>query len=336
MSKPLRIISDPEELEQGLFGQVFYHLLQVLPYLHERELFPCWHVRTKHYGDAPDYLTIPGVLDIAYTMPSGPFHTISLAELRRRHSHVLGNDWASLNRLWSAYFRIPGRVLDAATAIPLPKRALGVHFRGTDKQTATWDSNPISQEQYLALITEFLSTRSDFEAIFAATDEFSFVEKLRGAFALPVITMGEVDFHMSATHKTTRAEKADRAMLDCVLLSRCACVVETSSALPSFAKLFNPELEIYRCAASKLFGKYYTNMPYFPVAHIPILPVQSAASREILGNTMMDDWTGKPEVAQYRANFIASPRWPRNHRLFQAAEGLGVDKILGRLVTGYR
>src|SRR6202022_4371104 len=103
-------------------------------------------------------------------------------------------------------------------------------------------------------------------------------EKLRSFINLPVINLGEVEFHMAAEHTVTRAEKTDRAMLDCVLLSRCECLIETSSALPSFAKLLNPKLEIYRCAASKLFGKLYTNMPYFPVAHVPVLPVNDAAS----------------------------------------------------------
>lgn len=276
------------------------------------------------------------MLDLAYDPPQGPYRTLSLFELRRRHAHVLGNDWVALNRIWKAYFKVPRRVLDQADAIFPSGSVLGIHYRGTDKQTTSWDSNPISQQQYLALIRDFLALRRDFDVIFAATDEYSFVEQLRRSTSLQVISLGEVEFHMADKHTTTRAEKADRAMLDCVLLSRCQCVLETSSALPSFAKLLNPALEIYRCAASKLFGKLYTKTPYFPVAQIPILPVRSAESAEILRLTMDMDWTYDLEMKKYQSPFAALPRWPINHAVFSAAEKLGLDRIVARVAIGHR
>ena len=336
MPRPLCIFCEPEELEQGLFGQTFYYMLQLLPYLERHGIFPQWELRTKHYGDPPDFLTVPGVVDLAYQAPAGPYHRVSLFEMRRRHAHVLGNDWHALHRLWHRYFKVPERVLAAAEGVLPAGKVLGIHYRGTDKQTATWDSNPISQAEYLTLIQEFLATRQDFTAILAATDEYTFVETLRNAVSIPVVSMGEVEFHMAAQHSTTRAEKADRAMLDCVLLSHCACVLETSSALPSFSKLLNPTLEIYRCAASKLFGKLYTNMPYFPVAHIPILPVHGAASREILQRTHRMDRTTQPEGRPFLQTFVATPRWSFNHRFYGLAERLGIDRAAAYLVRGFR
>ena len=333
--KPLCIICDREELEQGLFGQIFYYLLQVLPYLQAAGIYPQWQLRSMHYGDPPDYLTIPGALDLSYSPPPGPYRYISLFELRRRHAHVLGNDWPALNRLWNAYFRIPHRVQASADKLFPRGRVLGIHYRGTDKQTTSWDSNPITQDEYLTVISDFLESRTDFDTIFAATDEFSFVEKLRSFAKLPVVSLGEVEFHLAAEHSTSRAEKTDRAVLDCVLLSRCACVLETSSALPSFAKLLNPSLEIYRSAASKLFGKLYTNTPYFPVAQIPVLPVHGGKAAEILRRTMQQDWTEATETAHFKQPFVASPRWQLNHRIFGIAEKLRVDHILARIFSGH-
>jgi hypothetical protein len=335
MKLPLRISCKPEELDEGLFGMVFYHAFQVLPYLYAQKIFPKWELRTKHYGDPPDFLTIPGVLDLTYDPPEGPYRTLSLFELRRRHAHVLGNDWVALNRIWNAYFKVPRRVLEQADAIFPQGKILGIHYRGTDKQTTSWDSNPISQQQFLILIRDFLAHRGDFDVIFAATDEYSFVEQLRRSTSLQVISLGEVEFHLAAEHTTTRAEKADRAMLDCVLLSRCQCVLETSSALPSFAKLLNPALEIYRCAASKLFGKLYTKTPYFPVAQIPILPVRSAESTEILRRTMDLDWTYDLDMKKYQRPFAALPRWPINHAVFSVAEKPGLDKLVARVAIGH-
>ncbi len=332
MTQTLLITSRPEDLDQGLFGMVFYYVFQVLPYLHARRIFPAWQIRTQHYGDPPGFLTIPGALDLAYTPPNRSLQALPLHELRRRHSQILGNNWTELSRIWNSYFSIPQRVLDTAATI-LPKgRVLGIHYRGTDKQTATWDSNPVSQDQYLTLVEDFLAQRSDFDVIFAATDEFSFVEKLRSSTKLPVISLGEVEFHLSTHHTISRAEKTDRAVLDCVLLSRCHCVLETSSGLPSFAKILNPELEIYRTAASKLFS----DMPYFPVAYIPVLPAGTASAARILRLTMENDWTHDPRADSYKQLFTAKPRWPTNHRVFGIADRFGASSLVSKVVSGYR
>ncbi len=333
--KPLCIHCQPDDLEQGLFGQTFYYLLQLLPYLHEHKLFPQWELRTKHYSDPPDFLGIPGILDLAYTPQAGPYHRISLFEFRRRHAHVLGNDWAALHKLWSAYFRVPDRVYRMTDGVLPEGKVLGIHFRGTDKQTTSWDSNPISKDQYLFLIQEFLESRKEFSAIFVATDEPSFLDMLRSAVSLPVKSLGGAEFHLSEKPLTTRAEKADRALRDCLLLSLCSCVLETSSALPSFAKLLNPELEIYRCAASKLFGKLFTKMPYFPVAHIPVLPTSSERGRKILSETMALDWSEHKDGQPYLRDFVALPRWRVNHHVFQHAERFGVDTALTHVFRGF-
>jgi hypothetical protein len=333
--KPLCITCEKESLEQGLFGQIFYHALQILPYLLRNGIYPQWELRSMHYGDPPEHITIPGALDLAYLAPSGPYRYISIYEIRRRHAHVLGNNWAEISRMWNSYFKVPPRIANKAQEIFPSGRVLGIHYRGTDKQTTNWDSNPISKQQYLTLIQDFLRHRSDFNSIFAATDEFSFVEKLRSTIDLPVVALGEVEFHLATQIAGTRAEKTDRALLDCMLLSRCACVIETSSALPSFAKVFNPSLEIYRTAASKLFGKLYTKMPYFPVAYIPVLPVRSLESIDILRETMKNDWTEAPETSKFKERFSARPRWTLNHSVYSFAEKLGVDSAFARFLSGH-
>ena len=334
--KPICITSEPEDLEQGLFGQTFYYILQILPYLYRERIFPAWELRTLHYGEPPSQITVPGALDLAYEPAPGPYRKISLSEMRRRHAHVVGNDWVELNRIWETYFRIPQRVQNRANALSPNGRAIGIHYRGTDKQTVTWDSNPITQAQYIDLIRDFLAQRPEFDVVVAASDESSFASHLESRIGLPVIPLGEVDFHLATNLSVSRTEKTDRAMLDCLLLSRCNCLIETSSALPSFAKLLRPDLEVYRCAASKLFGKLFTKMPYFPVAHIPALPVTRPESIEILRATMQSDWTLSPETAKYQGSFVAHPRWPLNHFIFRIAERSSLDKHVAKLVRGYR
>ena len=330
--RDVRITCEPEALCGGLFGNVFFHVFQGLPYLYSRGIFPDWEIRSMHYGEPPEFLTLPGALDLAYTPPAAPTETISLDELRRRHAQILGNDWETLHRIWHAYFRVPQRVVDLADESMPAGRVLGIHYRGTDKQTADWDSNPISPEQFLTLIGEFLVDRAEFDCIFAASDERLFLDKLRSSVKLPVFSLGEVEFHLAPRQTTSREEKIDRAMLDCVLLSRCECVIQTSSALPSFAKIFRPDLEIYRCAASKPLWK----MPYFPVAYIPVLPVRTPTSADILRSTMYADWTSEPSLERFQKSFAYTPRWRRNHAVFSVARELGVSFRAGKLFTGYR
>ena len=332
MTRPLRISCEPDELDQGLFGNVLAHTVQILPYLFEQNLYPAWELRSKHYGDLPDQITIPGVVDLAYTPPPGPYRTLSLTEMRRRHGHILGGDWEALKRIWDAYFKIPSRVLAEADRVTPPGRVLGIHYRGTDKQSAAWDSNPISQDQFLVLIQDFLAQNESYDSIFVGTDEPSFLEKIGSSIPLPVLSLGAAEFHMATEHSTSRREKSDQAFLDCLVLSRCATLIQTSSALPSFTKLFSPELQVFRTAASKLF----TNMPYFPVAYIPVLPVTTPAAKEILSQTMQQDWTTQQDMGRFLKPFASVPRWPRNAALFRLAERAGAADVVAGLLTGYR
>ena len=313
------VYCDAKELQEGLFGQVLLFIFEILPYLHARSIFPAWEIRSTLYGAPPDQITLPGVLDLAYDPPPAPHQRVPLSELREKHCQVLGNDFATLSRIWNSYFKLPDRIVKQADQFSLDK-TIGVHYRGTDKQTQSWDSNPITQDQYLTIVTEFLSKRPDITQIFAATDEFAFVEKLRSAVSLPIINLGEVGFHKETTGNLR--EKSDRALLDCVLLSRCAVVIETSSALPSFAKIFNPNLEIYRCAASKLFA----DIPYFPVAYIPRIPVTSPESQSILSATMTNDWETHPKALQrFGKPFAYAARRSIKNRL-----GALAAKVIGR------
>jgi hypothetical protein len=321
---PLCVFSHAADNREGLFGQIFNHVFNVLPYLHENGIFPAWEISSAQYGAQPGFLTIPGALDLAYTPPHGPYRRISLKELRRRHANIIGNDWAELSRMWAAYFKIPDHIQQSADRIFPSGRVLGLHFRGNDKYTSD-DTNPIRQDQFLTLVREFLSTAPSFDVIFAATDEFSFVEKLRAAVTIPVLNLGEVEFHKAENQTTPPSEKTDRAILDCVLLSRCSCVIQTCSALSSFTKILNPEIEIYRTSASKLFTP---KMPYFPVAYIPVLPVSSPESRAILESTLVDDWTEEPTAERFKKKFAYNTYRPLHHILFTIAEKLGASDVV--------
>jgi hypothetical protein len=310
-NKSLRIVTEKEDLREGLFGQVFVHTFEILPYLYGRGIFPGWKIRAKHYGRTSDGTVIPGVLDLAYDVAPGPKKQVNLVSFREHHRHAIGNDWRALQAIWNSYFRIPNRIVERADALGSLADVLGIHFRGNDKQTAAWDTNPVSHEEYLSIIKDFISTRPEFNRVFLATDDFSFYDFLKNKIAVEVINLGHVGFHKAEQISEVVDDKMDRAVLDCLLLSRCGAVLQTSSALSSFAKILNPALEIYRVGASKAFA----NVPYFPVAFIPIYASPSPQISAIIERLTAGDWSKAPDAVLFKARFVSRPYWPPVVRL---------------------
>ena len=287
MGASVRIVTASDELQEGLFGQIFLFIFEVLPYLHAKRVRPDWRIHARQYGGEARTV-IPGVLDLARA-PTPGGRDLPLHRLRDRHLYALGDDWAALNRLWCSFFRIPASLEREADEIGPLGDALGVHYRGTDKLTLDWDTNPVPAADMIAIVEDFLRRRPDLTKVFLATDDRSFPAKLRERLTCEVVNLGEVEFHKAEKTGPGDLAGARRALLDSLLLSRCGAVLKTCSALSGFAKVFNPDLEIYRCAASKLFA----DIPYFPVAYIE--PYRTADPRvaAILEQLMKDDWTQK-------------------------------------------
>lgn len=280
------ITTTKDEFKGGLFGEIVLCVFEILPYLFSRSIFPDWDIKSELYGIEPSYTVIPGVFDIAYNPKITSEREIRLRKLRRlmrKHISVLGGgDWEYMNKLWHAYFQIPDRIVLSANEIGDLSNTIGVHYRGTDKKF--WDTNPISHEEFILLVEDFIKKQDGIESILVSTDEYVFVEKIKKKFtACRIINLGAVVQHLD---KNNVQNKGDRAILDCLLLSRCKYLILTSSALSGFAKVLNPRLECYRVCASKLFA----DIPYFPVAYIPILITDDVNCNHILKKTLNDDW----------------------------------------------
>lgn len=307
-ASPWRVFTAPDDLEEGLFGQVVLWTFELLPMLAQRGLHPDWDIRSRLYGQAPDWRVIPGVFDLVPAPPavSGVRRDRSLLSLRVAGVSVLGSDWQALHELWHRYFRIPKRTLERADAVALPPGTLGLHYRGTDKNLATQDTNPVSIDDFLTLAECVLREHPEWQTVFIATDEPAMVEQARLRLAgKRLINLGAVRFHKDPAGEPDRA---DRALLDCLLLSRCATVLKCSSALSGFAKVLNPQLPCYRVSASKMFG----DVPYFPDAHVPRLALGDPRAAAILARQFEGDWLDDPRVpARFRQPFVSLPRHSR-------------------------
>lgn len=298
-----RITSAPGELREGLFGQIVLYTFEVLPYLKARNIFPDWKIASTLYGSKPDFTVIPGIFDLAYALPAGEVKDVALARLHVDRASVLGGDWRAVHDLWHAFFRVPARINAAADSVDIGANTLGLHYRGQDKNSLAWDTNPVTQDEFLTLTKSFLVGRPDIDSVFVATDEYGFVEAAQRALPhLRLVNLGPVDFHKSTQ---VVPEKADRALLDCVLLSRCAQVIKCSSALSGFAKVLRPELPICRVAACK----HFADVPYFPDAYIEPMRGQDPESSALLQKLLKDDWLEQPDLrARFGKPFTARPR----------------------------
>jgi hypothetical protein len=306
LSDQICIFTTPDDIPQGLFGGVFLFAFEILPYLQSIKTRPRWSITSKLYGSEPDFEVIPGLLDLGYEAPEDVEASVNLLELKQDRPFALGNDWHKLNRLWSEYFRVPNRIEQAVRRLGPLDETLGIHYRGRDKITTAWDSNPVSFEDFAVIITDLLQRKPSLKRIFLATDETAFDTYLRSNLEIPIIGHGAGRHHLEQKTQEDRTIEADRALIDCLALSRCAAVLNTSSALSAFSKVLNPDLEIYRCAASKMFA----DIPYFPIAYIPQYKSNHAAVVEVLTRTMAGDWLSNPGAWRFRNKFAFKSRAP--------------------------
>lgn len=300
------IVTMPGDISQGLFGGIFLFVFEILPYLQARKIHPGWSITSSLYGNEPNFEVIPGVLDLAYEAPQQAEANISLLDLKRERPFALGNDWQKLNQLWSEYFSVPDRVEQVVQTLGDLGQTLGIHYRGTDKNTTPWDSNPVSFDDFTLIIKDMLQRKPSLSQVFIATDEAAFVTHLRSNLDIPIAGLGAGRHHLAHKTEEERRLEADRALVDCIALSRCAAVLNTSSALSAFSKVLNPDLEIYRCAASKMF----TDIPYFPIAYIPRYTSDNAMVAEVLCRTMVGDWLSWPGAWRFQSTFAFKSRAP--------------------------
>ena len=293
MTVNILITSSPRDLKEGLFGQVLLFIFEILPYLEEENLMPEWAIRSKLYGNPNQgFLVVPGLLDLSYEpiISKEGNRSLELLDLREYATTTLGNDWSYLNKLFLKYFRIPQRIVERANMYPPLDQALGLHYRGTDKNKSSSETNYVSTADLLTLTADFLKSNPDIRVIFVASDERHFVAKISAAHPdLEIVSSGDVVHHKNLKEQDNFA-KGDHAMLDCLLLSRCKYLLKCQSALSGFAKVLNPEIEAYRISANKL-APWAPETPYFPDAYLPKYHSKSLNCQSILTKLFTDDWT---------------------------------------------
>lgn len=123
--------------------------------------------------------------------------------------------------------------------------ALGVHYRGTDKS----EEAPITPyDEVVAAVREALADASAPDCkLVVATDEQGFLDHMLGAFPGKVLyrqVRRSVDGRPTHKAQGDGFQKGLDAVVDCLLLSRCARLVRTASNLSLVATYFNPVVPV--------------------------------------------------------------------------------------------
>lgn len=146
------------------------------------------------------------------------------------------------------------------------RSVFGVHYRGTDRGSEA----PIaSYEEVIDLVRAHLARHPEFEAVFVASDERDFVAALRTALdGVEVIHSGatQIADRERAVHLEMRGDrylKGEEAVLDCLLLSRCAALLKSPSQLSGWSLLFGGDIPAW------LVNEYYADTNYFPDRLLP-------------------------------------------------------------------
>lgn len=155
---------------------------------------------------------------------------------------------------------------------------LGVHYRGTDKPGSA-EAKRVEPELFIETILDCLARRDHgfrFRSVFLATDEAPFVDLLQGRLrrslgtsvqfcALDDPTRVSDGARVAVHHRKSLIPSSDclrYAAVNMLLLSKCAFVLKSPSALSCFAKIMEPALPLRLVNG---FTQYW-----FPDAAVPL------------------------------------------------------------------
>lgn len=298
--KTLSIYSQPRDFTEGIYGQCLAWLLEVLYHLEKTDvldgnIIPLFDIHTLHYGKL-----IPGCLQPKLKYDSlkedqvDKVQKISLAKYKIKHSikgfDIHEDSFTKAHKIFTTYLRFNEDIIQAVDTLNIQDHALGVHYRGTDKNYDKGQSNYITEAEMIRILKDYVD-HHQVSQIFCCSDEQSFVQRIQKLFPTQYVeykqTRSKGKSRQGFFRQGQRSNKARRdhltrsCMIDMLALSRCKTVIKTSSALSSFSKIINPSLQLYTVSAMK--------KPYFPAAVANQYSSKNKSIQDILKRTMRGD-----------------------------------------------
>ena len=158
--------------------------------------------------------------------------------------YMISNERGS--ELINKYIKVKPHIQDKIDAIIKDnfnnKYVIGIHYRGTDKQS---EATPVRYEKIVKVIRPIIEKHLD-AVIFIASDDADFLDFMQKNFPEKIIATDSI---RSKNQKPVHYPPNDHmyaigenAVMDCVLLSQCSILFKMASNLSDAACKFNPEL----------------------------------------------------------------------------------------------
>ena len=246
------------ESKEGLFGSSMNWINARLPYLYKNKIYPRWDIRNVNHGNPSDQDRITPHIIEPKKQNANSGKTVNLLDIERYQY----TDFNEASFYFNHYFEFCPSITDQLDIDFIPEKCLGIHFRGTDKLTNNKDCKIINLNAFLLKLKSFLGNRC-FDSVFVISDDadskqsiISFVKDL-GFAALS--TDLSPHFHKALASNPDKLSITKNSILEMLLLSKCWCVIKSHSAFSSWAKIINPDLEMYRVNECKnnWFPDYY-------------------------------------------------------------------------------
>ena len=146
---------------------------------------------------------------------------------------------------------------------------LGVHFRGTDHSE---EAPRVSYRHCFNVILDYLSTHNSTRAVFVASDEHAFIEFIKNLLRSVIPVYSHNDHYRSKDSDNIPVflrslgeggyEKGEDALVNALLLSKCATLIRTTSCLAAWASIFNLTLKVI------LLNKPYKDKLWYPESEV--------------------------------------------------------------------
>ncbi|MDD5580256.1 MAG: nodulation protein NodZ [Methylobacter sp.] len=184
--------------------------------------------------------------------------------------YVLNMNLGDANRLFEKNLRIKTEIQEYVDFFVekhfRKKTVLGVHYRGTDKK---YEAEPVTWEFCAKTISNYLSSNSQIDTLFIASDEGAFIKWIQKEFRhIEVISHDDKEQSQdgNAIHTDPNIGdnyiKGKEALVNCLLLSKCNVLIKSSSFLSGWSAIFNPSLPVI------MLNRPYNEKLWFPDAAI--------------------------------------------------------------------
>lgn len=297
----IKIISNAEDLREGIYGQCLTWLLEVLYYLEKNNIYDINNNNTKVIFDIntlnnknliPKFIQPKKIYNIDKSLEPIKISFDKYKSKNKIESFDLDiKSFEKTNKIFNKYFKFNDFITNEVNKLNISENALGIHFRGSDKLLdSDPEANYISKEEMILIIQDYIKHNNILQ-IFCCSDEQSFVTEIIKLYPNKVIQYKQKRLTNSDNNGLHRqgqnSSDKDRdnltnsCIIDMLALSKCATIIKSSSALSSFSKIINPSVKLYTVSA--------TLNPWFPTPVAEQYKSKSEKIIKILERTMKND-----------------------------------------------